>query len=287
MQAETGTSTLCFLSEVPEIGQVGKQEIEDTIIPGIHWKDWCWSSNTLATWCQELTYWKRPWVWERVNAREEGREDEMIGWRDWLNGLEFEQLWEMVENRGGWCPAVHGAAKSWPRLSIWTTIIPGLQKGFHSIWIHSKGCLNLTPIFLNQGLWRMLRPSETDAGGCDRILMDLGLHASTVLLAAQPCPYSVWPSSTFLSTMPLLSPYLQHTRGGCLPRLDRVPPFNQDVHQVFQNHPEGMWAVVQGDSSLSSSFSLSLPLSFSSFLPIYLLTVSSMPDTKTFLIIWV
>ena len=29
----------------------------------IHWKDWCWSwsSNTLATWCEELTHWKRPW----------------------------------------------------------------------------------------------------------------------------------------------------------------------------------------------------------------------------------
>ena len=29
----------------------------------IHWKDWCWiwNSNTLATWCEELTHWKRPW----------------------------------------------------------------------------------------------------------------------------------------------------------------------------------------------------------------------------------
>ena len=28
----------------------------------IYWKDWCWSwnSNTLATWCKELTYWKGP-----------------------------------------------------------------------------------------------------------------------------------------------------------------------------------------------------------------------------------
>ena len=27
----------------------------------IHWKDWCWSwnSNTLATWCEELTHLKR------------------------------------------------------------------------------------------------------------------------------------------------------------------------------------------------------------------------------------
>ena len=27
----------------------------------VHWKDWCWSwnFNTLATWCEELTHWKR------------------------------------------------------------------------------------------------------------------------------------------------------------------------------------------------------------------------------------
>ena len=35
----------------------------------IHWKDWCWSSNTLATWCKELTHWKRPWCWERLKAK--------------------------------------------------------------------------------------------------------------------------------------------------------------------------------------------------------------------------
>ena len=40
----------------------------------VHWKDWCWSwnSNTLATWCKELTPWKRPWCWERLKAGEEG-----------------------------------------------------------------------------------------------------------------------------------------------------------------------------------------------------------------------
>ena len=36
----------------------------------IHWKDWCysWSSNTLASWCEELTHWERPWCWERLKA---------------------------------------------------------------------------------------------------------------------------------------------------------------------------------------------------------------------------
>ena len=29
----------------------------------IHWKDWCRScnSNILATWCEEMTHWKRAW----------------------------------------------------------------------------------------------------------------------------------------------------------------------------------------------------------------------------------
>ena len=37
-------------------------------ILNIHWKDWCWSwnSNTLSTWCEELTREKRPWCWERM-----------------------------------------------------------------------------------------------------------------------------------------------------------------------------------------------------------------------------
>ena len=43
----------------------------------IPWKDWywSWSSNTLATWWDEPTHWKKPWRWERLRVRgeEEGR----------------------------------------------------------------------------------------------------------------------------------------------------------------------------------------------------------------------
>ena len=28
--------------------------------------------NTLATWCEDLTHWKRPWCWERLRAGGEG-----------------------------------------------------------------------------------------------------------------------------------------------------------------------------------------------------------------------
>ena len=45
-------------------------------ILSIHWKDWCWSSNTLATWCEEPINWKRPWCWERLKAGGEGDDRE-------------------------------------------------------------------------------------------------------------------------------------------------------------------------------------------------------------------
>ena len=60
----------------------------------IHWKDccWCWSSKTLATWCEELTHWKRPWCWERLRA---GGEGDDRGWggetASPLKGHESEQ----------------------------------------------------------------------------------------------------------------------------------------------------------------------------------------------------
>ena len=27
---------------------------------------WSWRSNTLVTWCEELSHWKRPWCWGRL-----------------------------------------------------------------------------------------------------------------------------------------------------------------------------------------------------------------------------
>ena len=47
----------------------------------IHWKDWCWSFNTLAIWCEELTHLKRPWCWETLKAVGEGEDR---GWDSWM-----------------------------------------------------------------------------------------------------------------------------------------------------------------------------------------------------------
>ena len=60
----------------------------------------------LATWCEELTHWKRPWCWERMKAgREVSTEDERVGWHHQLNGHEFEQASGVGKGQGSlvWC----------------------------------------------------------------------------------------------------------------------------------------------------------------------------------------
>ena len=65
----------------------------------IHWKDWRWSwnSNSLATWCKELTHLKRPWCWERLKV---GGEGDNRGWDGWMASL-AQWTWVWV-NSGSW-----------------------------------------------------------------------------------------------------------------------------------------------------------------------------------------
>ena len=65
----------------------------------LNWKDWCWSwnSNTLSTWCEELTHWKRLWCWERLKA---GGEGDNRGWDGWITSL-TQWTWVWV-NSGSW-----------------------------------------------------------------------------------------------------------------------------------------------------------------------------------------
>ena len=55
--------------------------------------EWCWSwrCNILATWCKELTLWKRPWCWERLKA---GGEGDDRGWDGWMaSSTQWTWVW--------------------------------------------------------------------------------------------------------------------------------------------------------------------------------------------------
>ena len=81
-------------------------------VPGVHWKDWCWSwnSSTLATSCEALTHWKRPWCWEGLGT---GGEGDSRGWDGWMASL-TRWSWVWVNSVSWWWTGRPGVL--WVRL---------------------------------------------------------------------------------------------------------------------------------------------------------------------------
>ena len=87
------------LLRVPWTARRSNQSILKEISPGCSLERHCWSwnSNTLATWCKEMTQFKRPWCWERLRA---GREGDDRGWDGWM-ASPTRWTWVWV-NSGSW-----------------------------------------------------------------------------------------------------------------------------------------------------------------------------------------
>ena len=78
--------------ESPLVTRRSNQSILKEISSNIHWKDWCWSSNTFATWWEEPTHLRKDPDAGKDWRQEKGvTEDEMVEWYQWLDEHEFEQ----------------------------------------------------------------------------------------------------------------------------------------------------------------------------------------------------
>ena len=144
---------------------------------GVHWKDWCWSwnSNTLATWCEELTHLKDPDAGKDWGQEEKGTtEDKMVGWHHRLNGHGFGWTLAVSDEKGGLeCCGSWGCKESsdmTERLN-WTES-PSIVKPCSFIFLNSMETLRLmsSPIFLEAFL------NHLNARGFPALLNSLGTY---------------------------------------------------------------------------------------------------------------
>ena len=85
---------------------------------------------TLATWCEELTHWKRPDAGKDWRQEEKGTtEDEMVEWHHQLNGHAFEQAPGIGQGEGrktgvlqsvGFQRVRHNLSTEWQSLAIFS-----------------------------------------------------------------------------------------------------------------------------------------------------------------------
>ena len=74
-------------------------------------------AETLATWCEKLNHWKRPWCWERLKA---GGEGDDRGWDGWMASLtERTRVW--ASSRRWWRTGKLACRSPWACKELETT----------------------------------------------------------------------------------------------------------------------------------------------------------------------
>ena len=132
---------------------------------GVHWKDWCWSwnSSTLATSCEELSLWERPWCWEGLGAGGEGYDREWDGWM----ASPTQWTWVWVNSGSWWWTGRPGVLRfmgsqrighdwatelNWTRLvrlffqRVYTFLFHGCSHHLQWFWSPRKQSLTLFPL---------------------------------------------------------------------------------------------------------------------------------------------
>ena len=119
----------------PWTAKRSNQSILKEISPGCSLEGWCWSweSDTLATWCEELTHLKRPWCQERLRAGGEGDDRGWDGWRVSLT----QWTWVWVGSGSWWWTGKPGMLQSmglqrvghdWATELNWTELMKQIMK---------------------------------------------------------------------------------------------------------------------------------------------------------------
>ena len=124
----------------------------------IHQKDWCWKSNTLATWCKVSTHWKRPWCGERLRV---GAGDNR-GWDGWMASL-TQWTWVWASFGSWWWTRRSGVLRPMGSQRVRHNWATELKRA------HTKGLLPGLFLPIPPSLWRAVvdpglhrRPSNTN-----------------------------------------------------------------------------------------------------------------------------
>ena len=100
----------------------------------------------LATWCKELTHWKRPWFWERLKAGGQGDKDEGRGWGGWM-ASPTQWTWVWTRSRSWWWTRRPGVLQSMGSQRAghnWVIELNWIRDSVMSGFVKSKKNLDLT-----------------------------------------------------------------------------------------------------------------------------------------------
>ena len=113
----------------------------------------CMNSRVDSNWCEELTYWKRSWCWERLKA---GEGDDR-GWDGWTASSTW-WTWVWVNSRSWWWTGRPGVLQSMGSQRVghdWETELNWTEGPVASPWVTLGESPSLTGTFSSPVRWEL------------------------------------------------------------------------------------------------------------------------------------